>query len=88
MLLRHSPTIDELLGDSLVQAVMLADNVEQQALRTVLTDAATRIAAARPEREPGLAKGIFANPGIRGPIGPVRVRPQSPSEACRPGLCC
>ena len=88
MLLRHSPTIDELLGDSLVQAVMRADNVEPQALRMVLTDAANRVAAARPEREPGSAKGAFAKPGSRGPIAPMRVRPQSPWNPCGRARCC
>jgi hypothetical protein len=51
MLLRGSPAIDELLADSLVQAVMRADNVEPHAIRTVLADAANRIADARLERE-------------------------------------
>ena len=86
MSLRHSPTIDELLGDSLVQAVMRADNVEPQALRTLLTDAAFRIAARRVERRS--QRGLSAKPPIdgrpayRGANAPMRVRP------CGSALCC
>ncbi len=58
MSLRHSPTIDELLGDSLVQAVMRADKVEPLALRTLLADAAYRLADARVEQRP--ASGLLA----------------------------
>ena len=54
MSLRQSETIDELLGDSLVQAVMRADNVEPQALRTLLADASFRLAD-RVERDSGSA---------------------------------
>ncbi len=60
MSLRHSPTIDELLGDSLVQAVMRADDVESQVLRTLLADAALRVAAASVEQRP--ASTLLANP--------------------------
>jgi len=52
MSLRHSPTIDELLGDTLVQTVMRADKVEPQSLRTLLANAAYRLATARVERRP------------------------------------
>ena len=91
MSLRHSPTIDELLGDSLVQAVMRADNVEPQALRTLLAGAAFRLAARREQRS---ASGLLAKPPIdrraasRGATAPARVRPASPAGPCESALCC
>ena len=64
MSLRDSPTIDELLGDALVQTVMRADNVEPQALRTLLANAAYRLATARVERRPGSASKFLPKPTI------------------------
>jgi len=93
MSLRHSPTIDELLGDSLVQAVMRADNVEPQALRTLLADAAFRVTA-RVERKPGSASRLLRNPSFdrrpasRGANAPARVRPAPPADPCGSPLCC
>ena len=40
----RAQTIDDLLADSLIQKVMLADRVEPQALRTLLDGTARRIA--------------------------------------------
>ncbi len=40
---RLSPTLDELLGDSLIQAVMRADHVEPQAVRALFAEPAGRI---------------------------------------------
>jgi hypothetical protein len=91
MSLRHSPTIDQLLGDSLVQAVMRADHVEPQALRALLADAADRVAA-RLERRP--AGGLSARPPIDrratslGANGPARVRPAPLTDPCGSALCC
>jgi hypothetical protein len=88
MWLRRGPTINELLKDSLIHAVMRADNVEPQALRAVLTDAANRFAANRHEREPASASGPFVNPRIghrptsRGPNLQARVRPQLQAGPC------
>jgi hypothetical protein len=46
----HSPqTIDDLLGDSLIQAVMRADRVEPRALKVMLTGVGARVAAHRQE---------------------------------------
>jgi hypothetical protein len=50
MSLRYSPTVDDLLADSLIQAVMRADRVEPQALKSLLTSAALRIGAGRRRR--------------------------------------
>jgi hypothetical protein len=50
----HSPqTIDDLLGDSLIQAVMRADRVEPRALKVMLTGVGAKVAARR--QEPKLA---------------------------------
>jgi hypothetical protein len=92
MSLRYSPTIDELLGDSLVQAVMRADDVEPQALKTLLADAAFRIAAAPRERRP--TSGPMTRPAIDGRAtsrdtnAPARLRRQSLAGACGSALCC
>jgi len=92
MSLRHSPTIDELLGDSLVQAVMRADNIEPQALRTLLTDAGFRIAARHVERrsQSGLSAKppIDGRPASRGANAPMRVRPAPLADPCGSALCC
>ncbi len=94
MLKRHTPTVDELLGDLLVQAVMRADNVEPQALRTLLEVAAGRIAAARGESDLRPVGALVANPPIerrlapRAAIGQTRGRPMSPADPCGSALCC
>jgi hypothetical protein len=94
MLLRDSQTIDELLADSLVQAAMRADNVELHAIRTVLADAADRVAAVRLERESKLASGLFANPRIdrwatpRDANGRTHGRPQPLADRCGSAFCC
>ena len=91
MSLRHIPTIDELLGDSLVQTVMRADNVEPRALRTLLADTAVRVAASRIEQRS--ASGLLAKPPIDrratsgGANAPARVRPASPADPCGSALC-
>ena len=89
---RHSPIIDELLGDSLVQAVMRADNVEPQALRALLADTAVRVAATRVEQRS--AGGRLTKPSIdrrtasRGANAPARVRPAPLADPCGSALCC
>jgi hypothetical protein len=90
---RLSPTLDELLGDSLIQAVMRADNVEPQALRMLLAETAGRIEARR-EGETKLASVFFSRPSIdrratvRALSPPSRVRPAQAVGACASTLCC
>ena len=90
---RLSPTLDELLGDSLIQAVMRADNVEPQALRTLLVETAGRIAD-RCDGERKSARVSFSRPPIdrraslRGLETPPRVRPAHPVGPCGSALCC
>ena len=93
MSLRQSETIDELLGDSLVQAVMRADNVEPHALRTLLADAAFRLGA-RVGRKPGTGSRLSRatqfdrRPTSRGASAPARVHPARPADPCGSALCC
>ena len=51
------PTIDDLLADSLIQAVMRADHVEPQALKSLLKRAAGRTFT---ERRQGIAQNVGA----------------------------
>ena len=93
MLLRHSPTVDDLLGDSLIQAVMRADNVEPQALRTLLSDMGDRVAAARRDArsQPSVLFGkpaLDRRPQSRLALAPPRVRPQPLAGSCGSVVCC
>jgi hypothetical protein len=44
-------TVDDLLGDSLIQAVMCADHVEPDALKVMLTGVGAKVAADRKEQK-------------------------------------
>jgi hypothetical protein len=73
---------------------MRADNVEPQALRTVLTDAANRVAGARLERKPRLGSGLFADPSIatraivQGGNGSAHIHFQPLADPCGSAFCC
>ena len=91
MSLRHSPTIDELLGDSLIQAVMRADHAEPQGLRRLLTDAAFRVAEARVGQRPAgkpPAKSPIERRAAPGGSAPKRARAAPPADPCGSALCC
>jgi hypothetical protein len=47
------PRIDDLLADSLVQAMMRADHVEPDALRSLMDSVSGRISSARDLTNPG-----------------------------------
>jgi hypothetical protein len=65
----HSPqTIDDLLGDSLIQAVMRADRVEPRALKVMLTGVGAKVAA---RQEPKLVLD-GARVRFAGEIGPQK----------------
>ena len=88
----RSPTIDELLADGLVQAVMRADHVEPGQLRTLLNGVAGRIArrresewkAARPFAVPRLAW----RPNSGGANALARALRAPVADACGAELCC
>jgi hypothetical protein len=87
----RAPTIDELLADGLVQAVMRADHVEPRQLKTLLNDIAGRIArrresewqAARPFAVPRLEW----RPDADGANALARALPAPVENACGAGLC-
>jgi hypothetical protein len=80
-------TIDDLLADSLIQKVMLADHVEPQALRTLLDGTARRIADSR--RAPAVQVG--QDLGRRGPFRQqlllMRPTPRATGGQCGASLC-
>ena len=72
-----TPMIDELLGDSLIQAVMRADKVEPQGLRILLAGAAGRIAARRAPND--RRSNTHAS---------ARLRPAPLQDCCGSAFCC
>jgi hypothetical protein len=52
-----SPTIEQLLADSLIRAVMRADHVEPEALKSLMERTADRIALGPQEHK--TARGVF-----------------------------
>ena len=89
MLQRQSPTLDELLGDSLIQAVMRADRVEPGEIRTLFASLAER-GGARARAQLGPANVGFARPPIDRRAPPRAATPSraSPLEArCGSALC-
>jgi hypothetical protein len=83
----YAETVDDLLADPLVQAVMRADGVEAGALKDMLAGVAARVRASRP------ASALTFDPvsvrfAAEGRPRPLRL---SPPEAYRGGenrLCC
>jgi DNA-directed RNA polymerase specialized sigma24 family protein len=96
MSLNHGPTIDDLLADTLVQAVMRADHVKPQALKTLLNGVASRIAAARRERPSRRPAVVFVGSATdrrtpsRGGNAPPAARRAGPvrDTGCGSALCC
>jgi hypothetical protein len=92
MSLNHVPTVDELLADGLVQALMRADHVEPAELRTLLGGVAGRIA--RQRRGDRKAMRFFATPRLEwrpaaeGENALPRALLSSVAKACGAGLCC
>lgn len=93
MSLRHGPSLDDLLADSLIQTVMRADHVEPEALKALLNGAARRIAAGRTSQGPG---AVFVGSGgdrrtascaTRPPIDVRRSRRVHDGD-CATALCC
>jgi hypothetical protein len=92
MSLRHSPTVDDLMADSLIQAVMRADRVEPQALKSLLNSVAGRIGAGRRRR----ALTVFLGSAIdrhktpRGADAPPAASrtARAYGEDCRSARCC
>jgi hypothetical protein len=92
MSLNHAPTVDELLADGLVQAVMQADQVEPAALRTMLDGVAGRIARRRQIEHKALrffaTQRLEWRPSVGGANALTRALPAPVAEVCGAGLCC
>ena len=92
MSLNFAPTVDELLADGLVQAVMQADRVEPAELRTLLSGVADRVARRRQSERKALR--FFATPRLEwrpnaeGANALTRALPLPVAEACGAGVCC
>ena len=89
MSLNRVPTVDELLADGLVQAVMQADHVEPSELRTMLNGVAGRIARRRQSEQKALR--VFAIPRFAWRLDAsdlARALPATVAEGCVAGLCC
>ena len=93
MSINSVPTADELLADGLVRAVMRADHVEPQELRTLLSNVASRLARRR-DIERRAAQHFFATPRLEwrpersGVNAPALPFPTPIANACVDGLCC
>ena len=64
----NAQTIDDLLADSLIQKVMLADRVEPQALKTLLDGTARRIAESRRAATVQVGQDLGRRGFFRGPL--------------------
>ena len=77
-------TIDDLLADSLIQKVMLADRVEPQALKLLLDGTARRLAASRRAASVQVGQDL----GRRGPFRqPLLLTRRAASGECGASLC-
>jgi len=92
MSLSLTPSLDELLDDGLIKAVMRADHVEPAELRMELGGVAARIARRR--QSEGKALRFFATPRLawrpsaEDANARARALPAPVAEACVAGLCC
>jgi hypothetical protein len=68
MAYRSAETIDDLMADSLIQKVMLADHVEPQALRTLLDGTARRIADSRRAASVQMGQDLGRRGSFRGQL--------------------
>jgi hypothetical protein len=86
MAYRNAETIDDLLADSLIQKVMLADRVEPLALRTLLDGTARRIAESRRPAAIQVGQDLGRRGFFRGPLLLMRPTPRTGGE-CGASLC-
>ena len=80
-------TIDDLLADSLIQKVMLADRVEPQALKTMLEGTARRLADSRPAAAVQVGQDLGRRGLFRGPLLLMQPTTRSSGGACGASLC-
>ena len=87
MAYRSAETIDDLLADSLIQKVMLADHVEPQALRTLLDGTARRVAEARRTATVQVGQDLGRRGFFRGPLLLMRPTGRTTGGECGASLC-
>ena len=81
----RAQTIDDLLADSLIQKVMLADRVEPQALKALLDGTARRVAESR--RAAQVGQDLGRRDSFRGPLLLMRPISRATGGACGASLC-
>jgi hypothetical protein len=87
MAYRSAQTIDDLLADSLIQKVMLADRVEPQALRSLLDGTARRLADTRRAATLQLGQDLGRRGFFRGPLLLMRPTTRATGGECGASLC-
>lgn len=87
MAYRSAETIDDLLADSLIQQVMLADHVEPQALKSLLDRTARRLADARPPGAVQVGQDLGRRGSFRAPLLLMRPAPRTTAGQCGASLC-
>jgi hypothetical protein len=80
-------TIDDLLADSLIQKVMLADGVEPHDLKTMLDGTARRIADSRRASAVQVGQDLGRRGIFRGPLLLMRPTTRTPGGECGASLC-
>ena len=87
MAYRNAETIDDLLADSLIQKVMLADGVEPQALRALLDGTARRLAESRRAATVQVGQDLGRRGWFRGPLLLARPTARTTGGECGASLC-
>jgi hypothetical protein len=87
MAYRSAQTIDDLLADSLIQKVMLADRVEPQALKSLLDETARRLADSRRTGAVQVGQDLGRRGSFRGPLLLMRPTTRTTGGECGASLC-
>jgi hypothetical protein len=87
MAYRNAETIDDLLADPLIQKVMLADQVEPQALKTMLDRTARRLADSRRAATVQVGQDLGRRGFFRGPLLLMRPTARTTGGECGASLC-
>ena len=87
MAYRSAETIDDLLADSLIQKVMLADRVEPQALKTMLDRTARRLANSRRAATVQVGQDLGRRGFFHRPLLLMRPTTRTTGGECGASLC-
>ena len=87
MAYRSAQTIDDLLADALIQKVMRADRVEPQALKSLLTGTARRIAESRHAGSAQIGQDLGRRGSFREPLLLMRPAMRATGRECGASLC-